>query len=482
MKVTLKIIAIAFLAGFAGAFTFQRLGDQDNITIHPDAQFNQVKFDSPEVNSINHSTAIPTTPSTLAPVDFSEAASKAIPSVVYINSISEGVTYSYWDWFFNEGGGSGKQKQVSSGSGVIFTPDGYIITNNHVVESAERIEVNYNKRVYPAELIGTDPSTDLAVIKIKETNLPAAALGSSKNVQVGEWVVAVGNPYTLASTVTVGIVSAKGRRIGILEDKFPIESFIQTDAAINPGNSGGALVNKNGDLVGINSAILSRTGSYTGYAFAIPVDIAKKVFDDLVKYGVVQKALFGGSVVEYDYEHAKLYNLDTNVKNYNGVLVEKLEKDGPAVQAGLKPGDVITKVNNTDINSQSAFEEELSYRYPGDKVIFNYLHDGKEKTTTITLVNRNGSTEIIKRKIFSAAALGADLESTQYGVKVFRMKDNSTLRQIGVPENFTIIAINRVRVKEPEEVIEFFEKFKGRGYLYGVNSSKQQLEIPFMIR
>ena len=237
-----------------------------------------------------------------------------------------------------------------------------------MIESAERIEVNYNKRVYPAELIGTNPSTDLAVIKINETDLPAITLGSSKNVQVGEWVIAVGNPFSLSSTVTAGIVSAKGRRIGILQDKFPIESFIQTDAAINPGNSGGALVNKNGDLVGINSAILSRTGSYTGYAFAIPADIVRKVFEDLRKYGVVQQSFVGGSVVEYNYENAKKYDLNTDVKSFNGVLLESIEKDGPAMKAGLKPGDVITKLNSTDINTQSTFEEELSYRYPGDKI------------------------------------------------------------------------------------------------------------------
>ena len=479
MKTILKITVIGFLAGFGGAFTFYQYFLKNKIEPNqPEAQFNAVRFDSSVLNRHSNSN-VPAAPG-LAPVDFSEAAAKATQSVVYINSISEGVSYSYLDWFFGEG--SGKQTQVSSGSGVIFTGDGYIITNNHVVESAERIEVNYNKRVYPAELVGTDPSTDLAVIKIDETDLPAITIGSSKTLQVGEWVVAVGNPYTLASTVTVGIVSAKGRRIGILADKFPIESFIQTDAAINPGNSGGALVNKNGDLIGINSAILSRTGSYTGYAFAVPVDIAKKVFDDLVKYGVVQKALFGGSVVEYDYEHAKKYNLKTDIKNFNGVLVEKLEKDGPAFEAGLKLGDVITKINSTDINSQSAFEEELSYHYPGDKITFSYLRDNKPGTVTFTLVNRNGDTQILKRKIFGASTLGAQLEATQYGVKVFKMKDNSVLKRIGVPENFTIIAINRVRVKEPEEVIEFFEKFKGRGYLYGVNTSKQQLEIPFTVR
>jgi serine protease Do len=312
--------------------------------------------------------------------------------------------------------------------------------------------------------------------------LPAITLGSSKNVQVGEWVIAVGNPFSLSSTVTAGIVSAKGRRIGILQDKFPIESFIQTDAAINPGNSGGALVNKNGDLVGINSAILSRTGSYTGYAFAVPVDIARKVFEDLRKYGVVQQSFVGGSVVEYNYENAKKYDLNTEVKDFNGVLLESIEKDGPAMKAGLKPGDVIIKLNSTEINTQSTFEEELSYRYPGDKISLSYLRDGKLQNTSLTLVNLNGTTDVIKRNIFSDEALGAQLEATQYGVKVFRMKDNSVLRRIGVPENFTIIAINRERVKEPEEVVTFFEKFKGRGYLYGINSSKQQVEIPFVVR
>jgi serine protease Do len=481
MKTTLKIILIGFLAGLGGSYTgYQYIIKPSIQRDQPDAQFNNVRFDSPAVQYPDHSVAAESAadPS----VDFSLAASKATQSVVYINSISEGISRSYWDWFFGEGAGTGRQTQVSSGSGVIFTSDGYIITNNHVVESAEKIEVNYNKRVYPAEVIGTDPSSDLAVIKIKETNLPAIALGSSKKLQVGEWVVAVGNPFSLASTVTVGVVSAKGRRIGILEDKFPIESFIQTDAAINPGNSGGALVNRNGELIGINTAILSRTGSYTGYAFAVPVDIAKKVFDDLVKFGVVQKAFLGGSVVEYDYESAKKYGLNVNVKSYNGVLLERLEKEGPAMQAGLELGDVITQFDDAMINSKSAFEEELSYHYPGDKISVSYLRDGKPKTTSLVLVNRNGDSEIIKRKIFSSSSLGADLEATQYGVKVFRLKETSVLKQIGIPENFTIIGINRVRVKDPEEVIEFFEKFKGRGSVIGVNTSRQQVEIPFIIR
>jgi len=482
MKKFLSTVIIAFVAGMAGSYTFYHYFVKPQTPAMGDATFTEIANGAPTLQSTVMPSASPARSlGTLPSVDFSDAAGKATPSVVFINSISQGATYSYWDWFFGQGG-TNNRTQVSSGSGVIFTADGYIITNNHVVESAERIEVNYNKRTYPAELIGTDPSTDLAVIKIKETNLPAIPLGSSKNLQVGEWVIAIGNPYTLASTVTVGIVSAKGRRIGILEDKFPMESFIQTDAAINPGNSGGALVNKTGELVGINSAILSRTGSYTGYAFAIPVDIARKVFDDLVKYGTPQKAFIGGTVTEYNFDNAKKYDLPTTVKSFNGVLLEQLDKDGPAVQAGLKLGDIITKINNIDVNSQSAFEEELSYRYPGDKVTITYQRDNKISTVTISLVNENGTTELIKRNIVTDAKLGAQLEATRYGVKVFRIKENSVLKQIGISENFTIIALNRQRVTEPQEVTEFFEKYKGRGYIYGVNSSKQQLEIPFIIR
>jgi serine protease Do len=481
MKFTVKVVVIGFIAGFAGAYTFYTYFIKASLhKLEQSAEFKPINYNSEQID-VPQLASTPSRSLNLAAVDFSEAASKATQSVVFINSISQGASITYWDWFFGEGS-TGGRTQVSSGSGVIFSSDGYIVTNNHVIESAERIEVTYNKRVYPAELIGTNPSTDLAVIKIIETGLPAITLGSSKNVQVGEWVIAVGNPFSLSSTVTAGIVSAKGRRIGILQDKFPIESFIQTDAAINPGNSGGALVNKNGELVGINSAILSRTGSYTGYAFAVPVDIARKVFEDLRKYGIVQQSFVGGSVVEYNYENAKKYDLNTSVKNFNGVLLESIERDGPAMDAGLKPGDIIIKVNSTEVNTQSAFEEELSYHYPGDKVSISYLRDGKVVTTPLTLVNLNGTTEIIKRNIYSNAALGAQLEATQYGVKVFNIKDNSVLRKIGVPENFTIIAINRERVKEPEEIVDFFGKYKGRGYLYGINSSKQQVEIPFIVR
>lgn len=473
---TVKITIIACLAGFAGAFVCVKLMvNPDTVNPNPFV-YEKVSLNDSGSYGPGNVSATPVTPE--APVDFNLAATRAIPSVVYINSISQGASYSYWDLLF---GGGGSQTLVSSGSGVIFKSNGYIVTNNHVVGSAEKIEVVYNKRVYEAELIGTDPSTDLAVLKIRAENLPAITIGTSQTLQVGEWVVAVGNPFSLSSTVTAGIVSAKGRRIGILEDKFPIESFIQTDAAINPGNSGGALVNKAGELVGINTAILSRTGSYTGYAFAVPVDIAKKVVDDLIKYGIVQKGFYGGSVVDYDYQYARKYNLG-DVADFTGVFLESVESNGPATQAGLKAGDIITKINDVVVNSVSAFEEEISYRYPGDKISITYTRNGKTNTTSLTLVNRNGTTEKVARKIVSSKTLGAQLEATDYGVKVFKIGEEGYMKRLGVPENYTIISINRVKVNDPEEVIEFFEKYKGRVSLYGMNGAREVIPYNFMLR
>lgn len=475
---TLKTIVIAFAAGLAGAYVFFSY-QQEKQSRKPAENQYQVYNSQPD-GSYQPTIINPSVASGPAEnVDFSTAAAKATPSVVYINSISQrGPSYSYWDLLFGE---RGSQTQVSSGSGVIFSADGYIVTNNHVIESAERIQVLFNKKSYNAELIGTDPSTDLAVLKIKETNLPAATLGNSKNLQVGEWVLAVGNPFSLSSTVTAGIVSAKGRRINIVNDQFPIESFIQTDAAINPGNSGGALVNKNGDLIGINTAILSRTGSYTGYAFAVPVDIAKKVVEDLIKFGAPQKAIFGGNVMEYDFQNAEKYGLSTDVREFRGVLLGKVDRSGAAATAGLLEGDIITHINNLEVNSESAFEEELSYRYPGDKIKITYQRNNKSVETTVTLLNRTGDTNVVKRKIYSDDKLGASMEAVDYGVKVFKIKDG-LFRQIGLSENFTIAYINRQRVKRPEDVIEFFNSYRGRVYMIGLNSSNQEIPLSFDIR
>lgn len=476
MRNTLKIIIVGFISGLSGAYVFSLFSEKSSPEkAQPDFTLSSYEHDGGfQPGAVSTSTDFAG-----ENVDFSAAAKKAIPSVVYINSISQsGASYSYWDQLF---GGGGSQTQMSSGSGVIFTSDGYIVTNNHVVESAEKIQVIYNKKVYDAELIGTDPSTDLGVLKIKETNLPAITIGSSRSLSVGEWVVAVGNPFSLSSTVTAGIVSAKGRRINIVEDKFPIESFIQTDAAINPGNSGGALVNKSGDLVGINTAILSRTGSYTGYAFAVPIDIAKKVVNDLIKYGVVQKALLGGNVMEYDYQTAMKYDLDATVKEFKGVVLAELDNNGAAKKAGMKLADIIVKIGDDEINSKSEFEEELSYHYPGDKINLTYMRDGKPTTVSITLANKNGDTGLIKRKIFVDANTGASLEQVDYGVKVFKIQDG-LFKKLGIPENYTIISINRARTSNPQDVIDFFSRYKGRVLLYGINSSRQELPMQFVLQ
>jgi S1-C subfamily serine protease len=474
---TLKIVVIGFLAGLAGAYTFYQV----EVKQQPEPAGSDYQFASSHETATYQPTVVaPNDPVSFEELDFSGAAAKVIPSVVYINCIYQsGVSYSSWqDLFF---GGGSPQTQVSSGSGVIFTADGYIVTNNHVVETAEKIQVNYNKKVYDAELIGTDPSTDLAVLKIKETNLRPVTLGSSKSLAVGEWVVAVGNPFSLSSTVTAGIVSAKGRRINIVEDKFPIESFIQTDAAINPGNSGGALVNKNGELVGINTAILSRTGSYTGYAFAVPVDIAKKIVNDLIKYGIVQKAFLGGSVIDYDFQTATKYNLNTNVKDFHGVVLAELDKEGAATAAGLQLGDIIIKINDDVIDSKSEFEEELSYHYPGDKISVTYLRNGKQNTVSFTLFNKYGDMNLIRRQIKTDAKLGANLEAVEYGVKLSKIKDG-LLKQIGIPENYTIISINRRRVQEPQDVIEFFNTYHGDVLLDGFTSAKERAPLQFRLR
>jgi len=478
MGTIIRTTIIGFFSGLLGAYVFQHYFHSDTSQIadpFPLETSSHSRFIKLSDNSVS------TSKSVALPVDFSQAASRTTPSVVYINSISKsGKSQSYWDLLFD--GGESQQTQISSGSGVILRSDGYIVTNNHVVETAEKIQVIYNKKSYDAELVGSDPSTDLAVLKISETNLPAISIGSSKNLLVGEWVVAVGNPFSLSSTVTVGVVSAKGRRINVVNDKFPIESFIQTDAAINPGNSGGALVNKNGELVGINTAIISSTGSYSGYAFAVPVDIAYKVVGDIIKYGVVQKAFFGGDVMDYNFETASKYDLETSSGDYEGVALSKLVKGGATINSGISLGDIITKIDSVAINSKSQFEEELSYHYPGDKIVLTYLHDGKLKTTSITLVNKDGETSLIRRKIYSDTHIGASLEAIDLGIKVTKIMNDGLFMRIGIPENYVIMSINRTEMKDPQEVIEFFSKYRGRVYIFGVTSSKNRYPFDFILQ
>ncbi|MFT6747600.1 MAG: serine protease Do [Glaciecola sp.] len=320
-------------------------------------------------------------------IDLVSAATKSIDAVVHIKtkSTKSGKVYynSMNDYIFGKSPQKGADKTVSgSGSGVIISSDGYIATNYHVIKGADVIEVTLNdKRIFEAKVIGKDPNTDLALLKIDDADLPAIAYSNSDDLQVGEWVLAVGNPFNLTSTVTAGIVSAKGRNINLLKEQYAIESFIQTDAAVNPGNSGGALVNSRGELVGINTAIASNTGSYTGYSFAIPVNVVKKIMNDIRNYGTVQRALLGIQIQDISRELSSKMNLRT----LNGVYIAKVFENSASNNAKLISGDIITHINGKKIDSINELQVSLSQFGPGDKIDVVYLRNNKVESTMVEL-------------------------------------------------------------------------------------------------
>lgn len=473
MNTLVKTFGIPFLAGLAGAALWTGISAK--------SQEDLVNFrNSPTTYSSQF--AAETAPRALptdAPVSFVEASQNSTESVVFIKNFSgsDYRRYSMFDYFF----GTGPTQQVSTGSGVIISKDGYIITNNHVIDRAETIEVVHQKRTYQAKLVGTDKNTDIAVLKIEAENLPEIKRGSSRTLQIGEWVLAVGNPFNLTSTVTAGIVSAKERQINILGGDFPLESFIQTDAPINPGNSGGALVNVQGELVGINTAILSRTGSYTGYGFAVPVDVAMKIANDLIKYGEVQKAIPGVDVVEVTPELAE----EMKLKTLDGVIVTHTLRGGAAESAGLQKNDVITRIGDWNITGKGSFEEALSYYYPGDKLSIEYKRGGDVKSATLTLQNLEGGTGVVKREYYSSALIGARLEAVNtiekdrlkipYGVKISSLT-RGYLRDLGFRDGFVITHVNEMPAKDPKVLGKYLEEFSGRLKLEGVSPNGQ----PFM--
>ncbi|WP_233168721.1 S1C family serine protease [Hymenobacter sp. BT523] len=364
------------------------------------------------------------------------------------------------------GGGQG------SGSGVIIAANGYIVTNNHVIDKASKIEVVLDdKRKFDAELVGADPNTDLAVLKVKADNLPFVKYGNSDDVKVGQWVLAVGNPFNLNSTVTAGIISAKGRNIGILnrKDNMGLESFIQTDAVVNPGNSGGALVNLNGDLIGINSAIASHTGSYEGYSFAIPSSLASKVVDDLLKYKVVQRALLGVQIQEVDAKLASEKKLNT----LNGVYVQGLSENSAAAAAGLKTGDIITQINGVNVNTSSQLQEQVARFRPGDKIKVSYLRGGSTGTTEAILRNSTGTTGVVRENtVASIKYEGATISAVpardlaklglEGGAKITGIK-GSNLRETGMADGFIITRIDKSQVTKPSDVKNILDQARNGG-------------------
>ena len=410
------------------------------------------------------------------PADLTVAAESAVNSVVYIKVVTGGKTqtiqysdpfedfFGFGDFF---GNGNGQQRQriqtpkrVGAGSGVILTEDGYIVTNNHVVENAEEMTVKLNdNREFKARIIGTDKSTDLALIKIEAKGLQAIKVGNSDNLKLGEWVLAIGNPFSLTSTVTAGIVSAKARTLNATPGS--IDSYIQTDAAINPGNSGGALVNTRGELIGINAMLYSQTGSFSGYGFAIPTSIMNKVVADLKQYGTVQRALIGiqGQDVKNYVDAKKDKGEDIDLGTMEGIYVAKVTEESAAEEAGMKEGDVITAIDGKPVNKMAELQEVLAKKRPGDKVTVTYLRDKKKATKTVTLKNEKGNTQVVKKADLDVlggnfrAITNAQKEQLNIGYGLEVLKVNSgRLKTAGITKGFIIQRVNEGMVKTIDDL------------------------------
>lgn len=411
----------------------------------------------------------------MQPVDLTDAAEKTVHGVVHIKSTVKSRTQTYqeipdiFDYMF---GARPRQRQyqtqpqVGYGSGVILTSDGYIVTNNHVIEKADEIQVTLNdNRVFNATLIGADANTDLALIKIDGDEFPVVPMGNSDDLKLGEWVLAVGNPFNLTSSVTAGVVSAKSRKIGIYEGGESIESFIQTDAAINMGNSGGALVNVRGELVGINAALESPTGTYAGYGFAIPTTIVKKVVADLKEYGTVQRAMLGIEGRDVLAMRQDDRNKDVDFGDaIDGVFVVNVSDGGGALAAGIKQGDIITAVNGKKVKTMNELQETIVQYRPGDKVTVTLLRDGKEKKFDVELKNSRGNTDIVKDADIDV--LGATFQDVPeqtrrqlnigYGVQVSSVK-NGLMKDAGIQKGFIILKINDRQIRTSDDIEQVFK-------------------------
>lgn len=481
MKNTLKkLIPYAFVGVVSGATTFGAIHYFSEKNSDSEFSYFAPKNDDAKYASFN-----------MAGVgdDFVKASKMTVPAVVsiknYSNRTSARSEQDMFDLFFgNPFGNSQKQQQAPKdtpsgmGSGVIISPDGYIISNNHVIAGASKLEVVLsNKKSYIANLIGTDPTTDIALLKIEEKGLPYLNFANSDNVEVGQWVLAVGNPMGLNSTVTAGIVSAKGRSIDLLsqQSRTPIESFIQTDAAINPGNSGGALVNPNGELIGINSAISSKTGYYEGYGFAVPSNLARKVVEDIKKFGLVQRGFLGVKSLDLsDTRQVSVYNQQnkTSIKAGDGVHLIEVVENGGAEAAGLRSGDIITKVDQTNVSSYYDLSFAVGSKRPGDQVAVSYLRNGKLNTVNVTLRDEKGGTSFrSKADLTVTEKIGADFEplserfKTDYGlnsgVVAKNVVEGSEMSKIGVVDNYIVIEVNGKPVNSQKDVEKILNGYSG---------------------
>ncbi|MEL6132974.1 MAG: trypsin-like peptidase domain-containing protein, partial [Bacteroidota bacterium] len=447
-----------------GLYHFSGMGQQE-IIIEEKADTSANFLTTSDQPSFNYRAA-----QTTAPANFKLAADVSMPAVVHIKSIqtvSQSLSDPFYEFFGVRPQRRNSRQQVSSGSGVIISADGYIVTNNHVIASADELTVTLSdNRSYTATVIGTDPTTDLGLIKIEGGKFEAITLANSDNVSVGEWVLAVGNPFSLASTATAGIVSAIGRDLEIIEDRMAIESFIQTDAAVNPGNSGGALVNLEGQLIGINTAIASPTGAYAGYAFAVPANIVRKVITDLKEYGSVQRAFLGLINAEsLNSEVAQKANLDLT----EGVLVSRLADEGGARRAGIRPGDVIVSIDGIKIKNDAKMTELIGRNRPGDVINVKVFRNGKYQTFDVQLTDLNGNTEVqAKGRVELLDELGFRLQDLsprqldqlgiEQGVLVSSLFAGKIKQETDMKENFVIMKVNDQDVTSAAQVIQMMEQ------------------------
>jgi serine protease Do len=436
-------------------------------------------FNNTEIDSRINKTELPVLPASYMPnaaspaenTDFTEIAEKTVHAVVHVKNValSPSSVNPLMEFFYGPSG-ENRQTVVGTGSGVIISADGYIITNNHVIAGARKLEITLNnKSTYQADVVGVDESSDIALLKINATNLPYLPFGNSDNLRVGEWVLAVGNPFNLTSTVTAGIVSAKARDINISNNSNKIESFIQTDAAVNPGNSGGALVNVRGELIGINTAISSQTGSYIGYSFAVPSNISKKVIEDILEFGNVQRAYLGINYEELDSSKAT----DFGVSTTEGVIITRVIDSGAAKEAGLQANDIITKMDNVRIANFSDLQGFLGSKRPGDMVKVSVLRNGDINVIPVKLKNQFGKFEYGKTdfsnyfigKLEPISKSDARKFEIDYGVKIVNLKNVSLQQTYGIENGDIILSIEDVKVSSESDVEQLLKKNQNKEYV-----------------
>ena len=465
MKKGILIAVIAAVAGGLSAWIVTKAAGSDQT-----AQQVMVATDGGQYRTVNLS--LDDYP------DFTYAAESAVDAVVYVKVVSREAVrnpQSIFDFFFGYGATPQERERVGSGSGVIIREDGYIVTNNHVIEGATEIEVTLtNNKTFKAELIGADPATDVALIKVDAQGLPAIPFGDSDRLRLGEWVLAIGSPYNLRSTVTAGIVSAKGRSIPDNSREFKIESFIQTDAAVNPGNSGGALVDKAGNLVGINTAIVSQTGAYAGYSFAVPVNIVKKIVSDLIDFGSVRRAVLGVTMSPVTQEIADKMKLSS----LNGVYIVEVSPGSAAEKAGVRKEDILIAIDSVKITNASSVQEMVNNFSPGDKAVLTVIRDGREKDLEVKFqgtaeengtVTEDGSVAFYGSRIDEVSRETKERLGIKSGVEIVSVGPGKIM-DAGVTEGFVILYVNDEPVSKPQDVINIIKKSKRAVFIEGLTS------------